>query len=56
MELVAFQNNIKNLQGDISQYLVATWQRIIPNIKKNCTDLILKIIESKITLIEKKYR
>ena len=51
--LVAFQNNIKNFKGDVSQYLVASWQRILPNVKKNCTDLIPKIIESIITVIEK---
>ena len=51
--LVAFQNNIKNFKGDVSQYLVASWQRILPYVKKNCTDLIPKIIESIITVIEK---
>lgn len=51
--LVAFQNNIKNFKGDVSQYLVASWERILPYVKKNCTDLIPKIIESIITVIEK---
>ena len=51
--LIAFQNNIKNFKGDVSQYLVASWERILPYVKKNCADLIHKIIESIITVIEK---
>ena len=53
LALIAFQNNIKNFKGDVSSYLVASWERILPYIKKNCTDLIPKIIESIITVIEK---
>ena len=51
--LVMFQNNIKNFKGDVSQYLVASWERILPNVKKNCVDIIPKIIESIIKVIEK---
>ena len=51
--LVTFQNNIKNFKGDVSHYLVASWERILPNVKKNCSDLIPKIIESIVTIIEK---
>ena len=51
--LITFQNNIKNFKGDVSSYLVASWERILPYVKKNCTDLIPKIIESIITVIEK---
>ena len=51
--LIAFQNNIKNFKGDVSHYLVASWERILPNVKKNSSDLIPKIIESIITIIEK---
>ena len=51
--LITFQNNIKNFKGDVSNYLVASWERILPYVKTNCTDLIPKIIESIITVIEK---
>ena len=51
--LVTFQDNIKNFKGDVSNYLVASWERILPNVKKNCAELIPKIIQSIITVIEK---
>lgn len=51
--LIAFQNNIKNFKGDVSHYLEASWERILPYVKKNCADLIPKIIESIIMVIEK---
>ena len=51
--LIAFQNNIKNFKGEVSQYLVASWERILPYVKKDCIDLIPKIIESIVTVIEK---
>ena len=51
--LVTFQDNIKNFKGDVSNYLVASWERILPYVKKNCAELIPKIIQSIITVIEK---
>ena len=51
--LINFQNNIKNFKGEISQYFVASWERILPNVKDNHKDLIPRIIESILNVITK---
>lgn len=37
--LINFQNNIQNFKGEISHYFVASWERILPNIKEDYKDL-----------------
>ena len=51
--LINFQNNIKNFKGEISQYFVASWERILPYIKTDYKDLIPSIINSIICVITK---
>ena len=51
--LINFQNNIKNFKGEISQFFVASWERILPNVKEDYKDLIPKIIDSILTVITK---
>ena len=49
--LINFQNNIKNFKGEISKYFVASWERILPNVKEDHKDIIPRIIESIIKVI-----
>ena len=51
--LVNFQNNIKNFKGEISQFFVASWERILPYVKEDYKDLIPKIIDSILIVITK---
>ena len=51
--LINFQNNIQNFKGEISQYFVASWERILPYVKESYKDLIPRIIESILTVITK---
>ena len=51
--LINFQNNIKNFKGEISQFFVASWERIIKYVKKDYPELIPRIIESILLVITK---
>ena len=51
--LINFQNNIKNFKGEISQYFITSWERILPYVKEDCKELIPNIINSIITVITK---
>ncbi len=51
--LINFQNNIQNFKGEISQYFVASWERILPYVREGYKDLIPRIIESILTVITK---
>ena len=51
--LIHFQNNIKNFKGDFCSYFEDSWSRILPNVREEHKDLIPKIIESIINVIQK---
>ena len=51
--LILFQNNIANFKGNVGEYFEASWEKIIPFIKKSHTDIIPAILESALKVITK---
>ena len=53
LTLISFQNNLKDFKGEISHYLMASWERILPYVKELYKDLIPQIIQSITIVISK---